>query len=268
MLSHSCGPTDWLSLREAKKDSRKGDNGRVLILAGSKQYHGSLVLAISAAVRFCDLVYVYCDKENQAVVKKLKLETPNIIILTTSSALSSFLPRIDAVLAGPGWEENAKNRRMLAHLLKTKKPLVLDATALHIIDKRSLHKNVLLTPHGGEFKRLFGVGATPSSVRAMAKKYKCNILCKGPLDLISNGESICSNRVHHVGMTKGGSGDVLAGLCGALMADHNQPFEAACAAAYLNGFAGVRLSKKMGAHYSSQDLADELPLAARNIEKR
>jgi NAD(P)H-hydrate epimerase len=261
-------------LRKAKKDSHKGENGRLLVCAGSRQYHGSLILAIRAAVRFCDLVYVYCDKENRALVQKLKQATPNIIVLD-ESALRKFLPRIDAILAGPGWEADAKNSRLLSRLLKTKKPVVLDATALRMLKPKDLRahapglcSHVLITPHQGEFKELFGMSATPASVLAMARKYDCTILAKGPVDYISDGVSFCANRVHHVGMTKGGTGDVLAGLTAALVAGHNGLFRSACAAAYLNGLAGVRLAKKMGAHYSSADLADELPLAAKSIEKR
>lgn len=268
MPSPICGPSDWLLLRQPKKDSHKGDSGRLLIAAGSLQYHGSLILAILAAVRFCDLVYVYCDKGNRALVQRLKQATPNIIVLGDESALHRFLPRIDAILAGPGWEDTGANRALLKRAIAGKKPVILDAGAFCMLNKQSLHQNVLLTPHRGEFEGLFDASATPASVRAMAKKYKCTILCKGPADLISDGKRIKINTTHHVGMTKGGTGDVLAGLCAALLADHNAPFEAACAAAYLNGLAGVRLAKKMGAHYSSADLADELPKAARKLEKR
>ena len=270
MAISSCSPVDWLSLRQPEKDSHKGENGRLLICAGSARYHGSLILAIRASVRFCDLVYIYCPElggDNLALVRKLKAATPNIIILASSRALSSFLPRIDAILAGPGWEENAGNRRLLSRILKTKKPIVLDAGALRMIKPKDLRVGILITPHGGEFKQLFGTRVTADSVRTMSKKFGCVILAKGPIDFISDGARLRSNTVHHVGMTKGGTGDVLAGLCASLLADHNQAFEAACAAAYLNGLAGVRLSKKMGTHYSSADLADKLPLAARSMEK-
>jgi NAD(P)H-hydrate epimerase len=132
--------------------------------------------------------------------------------------------------------------------------------------RKLLHLNVVLTPHAGEFKRLFGMSATAASVKAMAKKYSCVILCKGPTDYVASPTAFALNRTHHVGMTKGGTGDVLAGLTSALMASHTSPFQAACASAYLNGYAGVRLSKKMGAHFSSEDLVNELPTAAAALE--
>ena len=264
-----CSKTDWRALRKPKKDSRKGDNGRLLICAGSGQYHGSLILSINAALRFCDLVYVYSPR-NTALVRKLKESTPNIIVLDSSRALARFMPRIDAILAGPGWEEG-KNAALLSRLLRTGKPIVLDAGALAIIARHKpllklLHAKCMLTPHRGEFGRLFGVQASAEMVKSAATKTDLTILSKGPTDFISDGKRLASNTVHDVGMTKGGSGDALAGLAAAILADHNGMFESACAAAFLIGLCGARLSKKMGAHYSSADLVEELPFAARAIE--
>ena len=262
-----CSPTDWRRLRQPRKDSHKGDNGRLLICAGSRRYHGSLILAIRAAVRFCDLVYVY-SLGNEALVLKLKSSSPNIIVLRSTRELASFLPRIDAILAGPGWEASPVNRRLLSLLIKTQKPIVLDAGAFDMLDKHRLHEDMLLTPHRGEFKRLFGVEANEKTVRLAAEKTGSVILCKGEVDYIASPLSFKLNTTHHVGMTKGGSGDTLAGLCAALMADHNAPFSAACASAYLLGACGVRLAKRMGAHYSSEDLVEELPKTAYALERK
>ncbi|MDE1797794.1 MAG: NAD(P)H-hydrate dehydratase [Candidatus Micrarchaeota archaeon] len=261
----ACSSRDWRAVRQPSPASHKGDNGRLLVLAGSRQYHGSLILAVQAAARFCDLVYAHSSPENKPLVQKIKSSSPNLIYLD-SKALPAFFPRMDAFCVGPGWEKNSGNRSLLGAVLKTKKPAVIDATAFDLLDKKKLHPNAILTPHHGEFVRLFGQSATPASVRAMAKKHHCVILCKGPTDFIASPASFAVNRTHHVGMTKGGTGDVLSGLLGALLASHTPAFQAAKAAAYLNGLAGVRLSKKMGPHYSSDDLASELPSAARAIE--
>lgn len=261
-----CSTRDWLAVRPPSSSSHKGDNGRLLILAGSKQYHGSLLLAVRAAIRFCDLVYVHSISENAALIRRLKSSSPNLIYLDSHS-LSSFFSRMDAFCVGPGWENNSTNRRLLARVLATKKPAVIDAAAFSLLNKKQLHANVILTPHHGEFEKLFGQAATPSSVQAASKRFHCVILLKGPTDFIASSSSLAANRTHHAGMTKGGSGDVLAGLTAALLASHTLPFQAAKAAAYLNGLSGIRLSKRMGSHYSSEDLANELPFSASILGK-
>ncbi len=271
-----CSSKDWRALLQPKKESKKGDNGRLLICAGSIQYHGSLILAIRAAVRFCDLVYVYCPNErgdNAALVRKLKASTSNIIVLTSSRSLLQFLPRMDAILAGPGWDVNKANALLLALLLKTKKSMVLDAGALMLVSeqpalRRLLHSSCILTPHRGEFEMLFGKKASGHSILEAAKSCGCILLAKGPTDYVSDGHSLRLNTMHQVGMTKGGSGDALAGLCAAILSCGNIPFLCACASAFLLGSCGVRLSRRMGTHYSSSDLVEELPPCARALERR
>ena len=264
-MPFSCSPTDWLSLRQPKKSSHKGENGRLLILAGSSQYHGSLILAALAALRFCDLVYVHSTDENLALVSRLKRESPNLIVVKKPK-LAEFWKKADAYLLGPGWEDNKTNRSLLARAIASGKPALLDASALHMLKTSQLNSNLLLSPHAGEFKSLFGMNANVPSVLLASKKFGCTILCKGLVDIISDRRHLALNCVHHAGMTKGGTGDVLAGLCAALLASHNDLFKSACAAAYLNGLSGLRLSKKMGMHYSSYDLVQELPKSAHALE--
>ena len=266
MAIYACSKKDWLALRQRKKTSHKGENGRLLILAGSGQYHGSLILAVLAAMRFCDLVYVHSTGENMGLVKKIKLATPNVIVVQ-KNRLPEFFAKADTYLVGPGWEKNNENKRLLIKAIRSKKPVVIDATALYMIKPKMLAQNVVITPHRGEFKDLFGINANAENVKSMAKKHGCTILCKGPADLIASGKRFAINKIHHPGMTCGGSGDVLAGLLGALLAGHNKLFEASCAACYLNGLAGMLLAKKMGVHYAASDIAGKLPYAASEVEK-
>jgi NAD(P)H-hydrate epimerase len=95
----------------------------------------------------------------------------------------------------------------------------------------------------------------------MAQKNGCIILKKGSVDIISDGERIKTNKTHNQGMTKGGTGDILAGLLAAL-ACKNDSFEAAVAAARINGTAGNMLMKKYGFNYCASDLAQMLSEAA------
>ncbi|MFH1094735.1 MAG: NAD(P)H-hydrate dehydratase [Candidatus Micrarchaeota archaeon] len=260
-----CSPSDVRSLRARKKGSHKGENGRLLILAGSRDYHGSLILSVLAAMRFVDLVYAHSTGENLRLIARLKQATPNVIVVR-KERLDEFEKKADAYLIGPGWEENKNNRKILSRAVGSGKPVVLDAGALHMVRPAQLNNHILLTPHRGEFYSLFGLEANEENVRKMAKKYGCALLCKGPADFIASPAEFKANRTHHEGMTCGGSGDVLAGLVAALAADHNGLFAAACAGAYINGLAGVRLSKRMG-HYAASDLADGLAAAARAAEK-
>ncbi|MFH0927155.1 MAG: NAD(P)H-hydrate dehydratase [Candidatus Micrarchaeota archaeon] len=262
-----CTKQDWLLVKKPSKSSHKGQNGRLLILAGSKTYHGALVLAIKAAVRFCDLVYVYTHETNDALLAPLKLQTPNIIVLTPRT-ISQFFQSIDAFLAGPGWEQNPQNKMLLEKMLKTKKPIVIDATALRLLNLSSLHKNALLTPHKGEFESLFKLEPTEQNAKAMAKKHNCTILLKGPTDCIASPVRTKLNKTGNAGMTKGGTGDVLAGLAAALISSGTTPYKAACAASYLNGYAADCLSKSMGTHFSSEDLAQGLASCAKELEAK
>jgi len=260
-----CTKKDWFAIKSPKKNSYKGQNGKLLILAGSQTYHGALILSIKAAVRFCDLVYVFTHQANDTLLAPLKAESPNIIVLTPQN-ISQFFKTIDAYLAGPGWEKNLQNQTLLKKMLLTKKPIVIDATALSLLDLNNLHKKVLLTPHKKEFEELFKLPPTEKNAKAMAKKYKCTILLKGQTDVIASPTHSKQNKTGNQGMTKGGTGDVLAGLTAALLAAKNTPYKSACAAAYLNGLAADSLEKRMGPHFSSEDLANELPLTAQSLE--
>ncbi len=230
-----------------KKRSHKGENGRLLIIGGSRQYHGAPVLAILAARRFVDLVYFYpCGKDRHLVgaVKRVQ----EVIVVRGLGNLA----KMDCVLFGVGL---GRARFGLRPLMKAKK-LVVDGDGLKRIKGR-IPKGAILTPHEGEFRMLFAKPGTRGNVRAMAAKNRCIILKKGPEDIISDGRRVVINRMHNQGMTKGGTGDVLSGLVAAL-ACRNDGFTAAVAAARINGHAGNVLRKSYGYNFSASDLADGL----------
>ncbi|EKD48174.1 MAG: carbohydrate kinase, yjef related protein, partial [uncultured bacterium] len=118
------------------------------------------------------------------------------------------------------------------------------------------NENIVITPHKGEFERFFHA----EDVAKIAKKYSINILLKGLTDTIasSNGE-ISLNKTGNAGMTVGGSGDVLAGVCGGLMAQGLSPFSAAQSGAFLLGKAGDNLKMRKDFCYTAKDLAEEIP---------
>ncbi|VVB65571.1 ADP-dependent (S)-NAD(P)H-hydrate dehydratase [Candidatus Gugararchaeum adminiculabundum] len=262
-MEEAIGPGNVKALYSPPENSHKGENGKLLIVAGSDEYHGSAVLAAKAASKFCDLIYFASTSENNEIVKKMKFGLAEVIVVDRKK-VDEFAEKCDAILIGPGIGVAEDAKKLTNGLLKkfggkNGKKFVLDADALKLVDLKLLDENCVLTPHGGEFVLLFGKKGDEKEVLAQAKKFGgCTILLKGAkADLISDGEVLRKNLTGNQGMTKGGTGDVLAGLCGAL-ACKNPPVLAACAAAYLNGAAGDLCFREMDTAYNASDLIEKL----------
>jgi len=249
-------------LKKPKPESHKYQNGKVLIIAGSKEYHGSLWFSAVCASRLADLVFVCTSKNNIALMKKI---SPSLIVNPLGRAYE-FAEKADSILMGPGLENNAQNKRLVKKILHkfSDKKTVLDATALRMISAKNLHKNCAVTPHSKEFKALFGLGDSKENVFAMAKKFHCIVSSKGKTDYISNGKKLFCNFTGNSAMTKGGTGDTLAGLI-AGFASANPLLESVLAAFFLNGFAGNLLFKKKGRMFNAEDLMDAFPAALKML---
>lgn len=245
-------------LRVANPASHKGQNGRILVLAGSKKYHGSLLLSMQAAARIVDMVYVHSVEQNLNLIQQLRSEMATFIAIGKSE-LSQTLELVDCIIVGPGLEESEETVELTRFLLTTyrHKRIVVDATSFWHIDPTWLHERSIVTPHSREFENVFEIEATPKAVQSMANKYHCTIILTGKDDYISSGQELWVNTTGNVGMTKGGTGDVLVGLLGALYAT-NDALVSALAAAYLNGFAGDRLHERVGTFYTAEDVIHEL----------
>ena len=252
-----------LCLPHPKPGSHKGQNGVVLIIGGGITYHGAPVLAALAARRFCDLVYFSSTAENAAIIKKMKIATPSVICVPPGK-FRFALSQADCVLIGNGMDLNANARRQVAAILKTKKKCILDAAALRVAKKDMLHGKAILTPHSGEFEALFGIPANERNAKLASKKYGCTILLKGKQDIVASGGKSVRISGGNAGMTKGGTGDVLAGLLAALYSHPacDSPLRAACTASFLNKRAGEMLYRILKCNFSAEDLADELACAA------
>jgi ADP-dependent NAD(P)H-hydrate dehydratase len=267
-----------------KQDSRKGQNGKVLVVGGSYMYHGAPVLASLAALRGgTDLVYTAVPKINASATRAI---SPNLIVipmvdakLTRGSAnklLGQVQSGLDSATIGMGLaiadEEGLKN--LVKSLLDQDVRLSLDASALiGAILPVIAGKNVVLTPHTGEFHRLFGV--LPSNkikeritlVERFAKEYQTTILLKGATDVISNGNQTYINTKNLASMTVGGTGDVLSGLVAGLLSKNRNAIESAAAASYVNGMAGKLAQKKHGFHIVATDLIDNISSAMKSFDK-
>ncbi|MBI5228433.1 NAD(P)H-hydrate dehydratase [Candidatus Micrarchaeota archaeon] len=236
-----------LKLYSPPKNSHKGQNGKLFVIGGSKKYHGAPIFSLLAARRFVDLLYFYPAEADPYLISAVK-NIPEVIVVNDFEKLAEC----DCVLFGIGLSDAKFD---IARLRNAKK-LVIDGDGLKLI-KGNIPKNSILTPHEGEFKFLFGADGTKRNVQDAAKKNNCIILKKGPIDIISDGSKLKTNKTHNQGMTKGGTGDVLSGLVAALCCK-NSSFNAAVAAAKVNGNAGNMLMKKYGYNFSASDLAEML----------
>lgn len=264
-------------------NSHKGQNGTVLIVGGSYIYHGAPILASQAALYAgSDLVYTAVPK---MLVEPTRAISPNLIVLpmadqkltrgTTNKLLGLIPKNLDSATIGMGLaiQETGALKNLIKTLLDSDVRLSLDASAL-IPDVLPLvqNKNVIVTPHAGEFKRLFGqslpnynkksIGKyndeTVIAIQDLAKQHGITILLKGPTDIITDGKIIFTYTKKVPAMTVGGTGDVLSGLAAAMLAKNRNTVEAAACAAYINGTAGELAQKRFGFGMTATDLVAEI----------
>ena len=272
----------FISARKSK--SRKGENGIVLVVGGSYIYHGAPILSSLAALKCgTDLVYTSVPKVN---VTPTRAVSPNLIViplvdqkltLGAVKKLIGALPRnLHSATIGMGLAIQEKNSLLhfVKSLLDRDVRLSLDASAL-IPDVLPLlaNKNVVVTPHTGEFKRLFG--DVPSNtknerinlVESKAKEFGITVLLKGATDIVSNGTTTYLNEKKTPAMTVGGTGDVLSGLVAGLLSNNRNPLESAAAATFINGLAGKSVQKRLGLHMTSMDLLNEIPSVMKPFDR-
>ena len=267
------------------KSSRKGDNGKVLVVGGSYVYHGAPVLSSLAALRIgTDLVYTAVPKNN---VQATRAISPDLIVIPLADAkltrgsvnkLLGQIPKdLDSATIGMGLaiQDIEALKILVKSLLNRDVRLSLDASALvKSILPLIKGKNVVVTPHSGEFYRLFGE-ELPSEkknhvkfIEKVAKKYSVTILLKGQTDIISDGKRTFQNsKTESSAMTVGGTGDVLSGIISGLLARNRNPLESAAIAAYLNGLCGKYVQKEIGVHMVASDLINALPYVAKTFDK-
>lgn len=258
------GPGDLSILPVKDASAHKGVGGRVLVIGGGP-YQGAPYLAGMAALRAgADIV---------RVASPVVLPFPDIIVeelegpCISESHLEDIIRLIedsDAVVCGCGLGEWSHDVVTKAALYMKK--AVFDADALR--KPLPAAEETIYTPHTGELERI--AGFCPSGTLFERAKALCTIagglrgsptvLLKGETDIITDGSRVRFNRTGHSSMTTGGTGDVLAGICGALLC-RLPAFETACIASYLNGCAGMATGREKGDGMIASDLLDKIPQA-------
>ncbi|MFA6305605.1 MAG: NAD(P)H-hydrate dehydratase [Candidatus Gracilibacteria bacterium] len=266
-----------LPRREGK--SHKGQNGKVLIVGGSLNFHGAPILAgLGALYSGADLVYLYVPSCNFDVTRGMY---PDFIVRKfdgeflqekDSDEIISFGKECDSILIGPGiGTEEASQKAIVKILNDLHVPTVLDAeaiSALKKVEKFPLQQTIVITPHSREFQNLVDKDVVIDEqdaksvilLRSVSMDLKLNVLLKGPTDYVSSEEGhVEINHTGNAGMTVGGSGDVLSGVVATFLAQGCEGFDAARAAAYVVGDAGDAMKKTKGWYFSASDIAMAIP---------
>jgi NAD(P)H-hydrate epimerase len=254
------------SLKRPKSDSHKGENGELLIIAGNERYHGAVLLAAQVASKIVDLIFVSSTELNNELIKNLKSRMAEFITLDRRE-VKDGIKEVDAVLLGPGLGATEDTEKMVNDILSNneQKKFVLDADVLKVLDPDLLHGGCVLTPHKREFEQLFGLPSTQDNLIEISRRYgDCVIVLKGEVDHVVRAGEIKKNTTGNAGMTKGGTGDVLAGLIAAL-ATQNDIYSAACAGVFLNGYAGDTLADRVSYYYNAGDLVEQIPLSLKEL---
>jgi hydroxyethylthiazole kinase-like uncharacterized protein yjeF len=266
-----------------RADSHKGDYGHVAVLAGSLGMLGAGALCARAAMRGGAGLVTWVVPESlavpasslvtEAMLRPAPDECGRLTQPRSADAVAEALQGKDAMVIGPGLSRNPGTAELVRHILHTTDiPMVVDADALFAVSGYTgwePSESLVLTPHPGEMARLMGcavgdVEADPlGTARRCAERFGCTAVLKGSTTLIARGRETAFNLTGNPGMATGGSGDVLAGLLGALLAQGFHPYEAACRACWLHGRAGdIAVTRSGPAGLVAGDIAECLPEAS------
>lgn len=281
-----------------KPTSHKGQNGKLLIIGGSSLFHAASLWSAAIASRIVDMVHYCSTKENEKIFLNLKTKFVDGIIVRKKN-LPTYIEEDDCILVGPGMmrgeislEQKSKNLSYTQitqikdeplytyHLVKflmkqyPDKKFVFDAGALQMMEKKwllLLKTPPILTPHQSEFQSLFHIPIVnlsldekKSALKETASQYHSIIHLKNVNDLISDGSSLVEVIGGNAGLTKGGTGDVLAGVISALNTKNTQLLSCINASIILKKSA-EDLYVNTHFWYNTSDLVLQIPKTMKNI---
>jgi len=290
------GPGDlYLASKPISIYASKRERGMLVIIGGSKVYHGAPIHALLSASSIAALrtgagyTILYVPNAILDVVRKL---SQNQIVrpagedyISFTDGLKRAIDKAEAIAIGMGItkEKEAQDacQKIVNYALSNGKRVIADADAISAITdmlgaKRIDTTNLLITPHGSEFYQFSGLKLRHEdsnifdrieAAKKIAKEKGINILLKGHNTIITNGEKIKINRSNTPNLSTMGTGDVLSGIIGAFAAMGNDLFEAAAAGAYLHSKAGEVLAMEKGNHIIASDLIDKIPKIMSEFDK-
>lgn len=238
-----------------KESSRKGENGRVLVIGGSLLFHAASFWSAAMASRLVDMVHFTSPilENNDLMRKRAKAKFWDGIVVPYEE-VEHYIEEDDAILIGPGMERGEETRRIVNNFLKKypHKKWIVDGGALQEVDPLLLTKNMIITPNHKELEII------KNKLGTQYASLKATILAKGPSDTITQEDQNTSITGGSPGLTRGGTGDVLAGLVLGLSAK-SEAFPSCVVASYCLKNASESLSNKVGSFFSPTDLITQIP---------
>jgi NAD(P)H-hydrate epimerase len=276
-------------LPSRRRDSNKGDFGRILIVAGSRGMSGAAVLCGTSALRGgAGLVRIALPAEILPIVAgsnpcyTTAALTQDAEGRLGGAALAELLELAKAqtvIAIGPGLQRSDEISKVLIELVaQIRQPMVVDADGLNAFVGNAPRLNGaagprVITPHPGEFARLLGIetAAVQAQRRELAstfaREHDIVVVLKGQGTIVTDGRRLYQNATGNPGMSTGGTGDVLTGIIAALIGQHLPCFEAAQLGVHAHGLAGDLARDQLGeVSLIATDLIDFLPAALRQLQ--
>ena len=264
----------WQGLKPLNKNSHKGQNGKLLIIGGSRLFHAASKWSLDIASKLVDMVFYSSVPSNNRLLSRLQTQELDQQLVNTAKShfwqgivvsrhhLAEYITEADCVLIGPGMERSRYTKKLVDRLLRRypQQKWVVDAGALQMVEPQLLNQQCIITPHHQEIRLLANKDQRfdPSHYQAPA-----TCLLKGPIDQIFYQDQTHTRQQINIsggnpGMTKGGTGDVLAGLLAALYCRNDQ-LTSAVVASQVNKLTGDKLYQQVGPHFNASDLLNTIP---------
>lgn len=270
IAEHIVGWGDLKALSKINSNSHKGNNGKVLVVGGSKEFFGAPILSALASSKIVDLVTIASVNNTIDALKNY----PELMGYEIEGnyfgeehiyEIIELSKKYDVVVLGNGLGVNKNTKKFVNGFLEEmdnlNKKVVIDADAIKVIDYTNFdfRENYIFTPHKKEFEYMgINICGDNLDMDIDISNISSTIVLKGRYDLIFNKNNIKINKTGNVGMTSGGTGDVLCGIIGGLFSK-NDAFISSCCGVFINGYAGDLLLKEKGRYYNSMDIIDKIP---------
>ncbi len=251
------------AISRMEKDSHKGQNGKVLLIGGSELFHAASRWSLDVVSAMVDMVFYSSVPENNELIREAKKEFWNGVVVPRGR-VEEYIHEANVILIGPGMTRDEETKTITDRLLSTypEKKWVIDAGALQMMNPRLLNERCVITPHQGELEMVIAkLEGKEKELRATG----VTILRKGEVDQVIRQEKSEKISGGNPGMTKGGTGDALAGLVAGLYCFTDDPFAAAVVGSFVNKTAGDRLYKEVGPFFTTTKLVEEIPKVLKEV---